>query len=158
LSSRNRYLTAEERAAAPALHGALQAVREAFDRGERATAKLAATGREKLARSGAFRLDYLEVRDDAARTAAPSRPRGEAMLLREMMRAKIHGIVVTDKNLHYTGSLGIDGRLLDSAGILHNEKIQVINLANGERMETYALRSEPGSGACVLNGGMAKKG
>jgi aspartate 1-decarboxylase len=80
------------------------------------------------------------------------------MLLREMMRAKIHGIVVTDKNLHYTGSLGIDGRLLDSAGILHNEKIQVINLANGERMETYALRSEPGSGACVLNGGMAKKG
>jgi aspartate 1-decarboxylase len=80
------------------------------------------------------------------------------MLLREMMKAKIHGIAVTDKNLHYTGSLGIDANLLESAGILHNEKIQVVNLDNGERMETYAIRAEAGSGACVLNGGMAKKG
>lgn len=80
------------------------------------------------------------------------------MLLREMMRAKIHGIVVTDKSLHYTGSLGIDGRLLATAGILPNEKIQVVNLDNGERMETYALLNEPGSGACVLNGGMALRG
>jgi len=72
LSSRNRYLTAEERAAAPALQGALHAVREAFDRGERATARLAATGRERLAKSGAFRLDYLEVRDDAT-LALPER-------------------------------------------------------------------------------------
>src|SRR5262245_65237986 len=80
------------------------------------------------------------------------------MLLREMMMAKIHGIVVTDKNLHYTGSLEIDPRLLESAGILDHEKIQVINLANGERMETYAIRGEPGSGECVLNGGMAHKG
>ena len=80
------------------------------------------------------------------------------MLLREMMRAKIHGIAVTGKNLHYTGSLGIDANLLESAGILHNEKIQVVNLMNGERMETYAIREAPGSGACVLNGGMALKG
>ena len=80
------------------------------------------------------------------------------MILLEMMKAKIHGIAVTDKNLHYTGSLGIDANLLDSAGILHNEKIQVVNLANGERMETYAIRAERGSGQCVLNGGMAKKG
>ena len=80
------------------------------------------------------------------------------MILLEMMKAKIHGLAVTDKNLHYTGSLGIDANLLDSAGILHNEKIQVVNLMNGERMETYAIRAERGSGACVLNGGMAKKG
>ena len=80
------------------------------------------------------------------------------MLLREMMKAKIHGIVVTDKNLHYTGSLGIDASLLESAGILPFEKIQVVNLTNGERMETYALRDPPGTGACVLNGGMALKG
>jgi len=80
------------------------------------------------------------------------------MLLREMFKAKIHGITVTGKNLHYTGSLGIDARLLEAAGILPYEKIQVINLANGERMETYALRDPPGSGACVLNGGMAHKG
>ena len=80
------------------------------------------------------------------------------MILREMMRAKIHGAVVTAKNLHYTGSLGIDQELLELAGILPNEKIQVINLANGERMWTYAIRSEPGSGHIVLNGGMAHKG
>jgi len=80
------------------------------------------------------------------------------MLLREMFQAKIHGIVVTGKNLHYTGSLGIDANLLEASGILPFEKIQVINLANGERMETYALRDPPGSGACVLNGGMAHKG
>lgn len=80
------------------------------------------------------------------------------MLLREMFKAKIHGITVTGKNLHYTGSLGIDANLLEAAGILPFEKIQVINLANGERMETYALRDPPGSGACVLNGGMAHKG
>jgi aspartate 1-decarboxylase len=80
------------------------------------------------------------------------------MLLREMFKAKIHGITVTGKNLHYTGSLGIDANLLEASGILPFEKIQVINLANGERMETYALRDPPGSGACVLNGGMAHKG
>ncbi len=80
------------------------------------------------------------------------------MLLREMMRAKIHGITVTAKNLHYTGSLGIDAHLLDAAGMLHNEKVQVVNLANGERMETYAIRAPAGSGHCVLNGGMALKG
>jgi aspartate 1-decarboxylase len=80
------------------------------------------------------------------------------MLLREMMKSKIHGLVVTDKSLHYTGSLGIDRKLLATAGILPNEKIKVINLNNGERMETYALENEPGSGACVLNGGMARRG
>ncbi len=80
------------------------------------------------------------------------------MLLRHMMKAKIHGIAVTDKNLHYTGSLGIDADLLESAGILPFEKVQVVNLANGERMETYAIVHPAGSGACVLNGGMALKG
>ena len=80
------------------------------------------------------------------------------MILREMMKAKIHGAVVSAKNLHYTGSLAIDAKLLDAAGILHNEKIQVVNLANGARMWTYALRAEPGSGDIVLNGGMAHRG
>ncbi len=80
------------------------------------------------------------------------------MILREMMKAKIHGLAVTGKNLHYTGSLAIDANLLESAGILPYEKIQVVNLQNGERMWTYAIRGEPGSGACVLNGGMAHKG
>jgi aspartate 1-decarboxylase len=80
------------------------------------------------------------------------------MKLREMMSGKIHGITVTDKNVHYTGSLGVDVTLLEAAGILPNEKIQVVNLTNGERMWTYALRGDKGTGECVLNGGMALKG
>jgi len=80
------------------------------------------------------------------------------MLLREMMSGKIHGITVTDKNVHYTGSLGVDLALLEAAGILPNEKIQVVNLTNGQRMWTYALRGGSGTGECVLNGGMALKG
>ena len=80
------------------------------------------------------------------------------MMLREMMKGKIHGVTVTDKNVHYTGSLGVDVALLEAAGILPNEKLQVVNLSNGERMWTYALRGAPGSGECVLNGGMALKG
>lgn len=80
------------------------------------------------------------------------------MMLRQMMRAKIHGLAVTARNLHYTGSLGIDANLLEAAGILRNEQIQVVNLRNGERMWTYAIEAEAGSGACVLNGGMALKG
>ncbi len=80
------------------------------------------------------------------------------MILREMMKAKIHGAWVTAKNLHYTGSLGIDANLLETAGIVPHEKIQVINLANGERLWTYAIEEEPGSRAIVLNGGMAHKG
>jgi aspartate 1-decarboxylase len=80
------------------------------------------------------------------------------MMLREMMKGKIHGITVTDRNVHYTGSLGVDLTLLEAAGILPNEKIQVVNLDNGERMWTYALKGREGSGECVLNGGMAHKG
>ena len=80
------------------------------------------------------------------------------MMLRELMKGKIHGIVVTGKDVHYTGSLGVDVSLLEAAGILPNEKIQVVNLTNGERMWTYALRGGRGSGECVLNGGMALKG
>ena len=80
------------------------------------------------------------------------------MMLREMMKGKIHGIAVTDRNAHYTGSLGVDLALLEAAGILPNEKIQVVNLTNGQRMWTYALRGGTGTGECVLNGGMALKG
>jgi aspartate 1-decarboxylase len=80
------------------------------------------------------------------------------MILREMLCAKIHGAIVTDKNLHYTGSLSVDARLLDSVGMLANEKVQVINLNNSERMWTYLIRAEPGCGKIGLNGGMAYKG
>ena len=72
--------------------------------------------------------------------------------------AKIHGAKVTDKNLHYTGSLGVDANLLEASAILPHEKVQIVNLSNGERMETYVIRGEPGSGQIVLNGGMALKG
>ncbi len=72
MSSRNRYLSAAERSQAPALQQALQAVRAAFDRGERSTTALAAVGRAALASTSAFRLDYFEVRDDES-LAVPER-------------------------------------------------------------------------------------
>ncbi len=80
------------------------------------------------------------------------------MILRTMLQAKIHGAIVTDKNLHYTGSLSVDASLLEATGMLHNEQVQVINLSNSERMWTYLIRDEPGSGRISLNGGMAYKG
>ncbi len=76
LSSRNRYLSPAERAVAPDLQRALQAVKSAFDGGERRTAALADVGRAALARQPAFRLDYLEVRDDETLAVVPALVRG----------------------------------------------------------------------------------
>jgi pantoate--beta-alanine ligase len=76
MSSRNRYLTPSERAVAPELQRALLAVRDAFDRGERSTAALAAIGQARLAACKAFRLDYLEVRDDETLALPPRLERG----------------------------------------------------------------------------------
>ncbi len=77
---------------------------------------------------------------------------------RILVKSKIQRLVVTDKNLRYEGSLSIDGELLDAADILPGEVVQVVNITNGNRFETYAIRARAGSGACVLNGGAARMG
>lgn len=74
----------------------------------------------------------------------------------EMMQAKIHRAVVTDANLNYEGSITIDETLLDAAGILPNQKVQVLNINSGARFETYVIKGERNSGVITLNGAAAR--
>jgi len=77
-------------------------------------------------------------------------------MLREMCKAKIHSATVTEANLNYTGSITIDKSLLDELDILHYERVQVLNINNGARMETYVIEGEPDSGIICLNGAAAR--
>ncbi|HET6528666.1 MAG TPA: aspartate 1-decarboxylase [Balneolaceae bacterium] len=74
-----------------------------------------------------------------------------------MFKSKLHQMKVTEANLHYEGSITIDQELLDEAGILPYEKVQVLNITNGERLETYTISGEAGSRVCCLNGAAARK-
>jgi aspartate 1-decarboxylase len=74
-----------------------------------------------------------------------------------MLKAKLHHARVTHSELEYEGSCAIDGHLLDTAGILEYEQIQIYNLGNGERFTTYAIRAEDHSGIISINGAAAHK-
>lgn len=74
-----------------------------------------------------------------------------------MLKAKIHRATVTHAELHYEGSIAIDGDLLDAAGIREFEQIHAWNVSNGERFVTYALRAEEGSGIISVNGSAAHR-
>jgi aspartate 1-decarboxylase len=76
---------------------------------------------------------------------------------RLMLRSKLHRVTVTHSELHYEGSVAIDGRLLDAADIREYERIEVYNLRNGERFSTYAIRADEGSGIISVNGAAAHK-
>ena len=79
-------------------------------------------------------------------------------MLRCLVRSKIQRLVVTDKNLKYEGSLELDSKLLVAAGVVPGELVQVVNVNNGTRFETYIITARAGSGACVLNGAAARLG
>ena len=66
--------------------------------------------------------------------------------------------MITEANLNYVGSITIDENLIEAANIIENEKVQVVNVNNGERLETYVIRGKRGSGICCLNGPAARKG
>jgi aspartate 1-decarboxylase len=74
-----------------------------------------------------------------------------------MFKSKIHRATVTEANLNYVGSITIDEDLLDAAGILPGEKVQIVNNNNGERLETYTISGERGSGVICLNGAAARR-
>jgi len=74
-----------------------------------------------------------------------------------MFKSKLHQMKVTEANLHYEGSITIDKELLDKSGILPYEKVQVVNITNGARLETYTIPGEAGSRVCCLNGAAARK-
>lgn len=75
---------------------------------------------------------------------------------RIMCKSKIHRATVTATDLNYEGSIAIDLDLIEKADILPGEQVQVVNLNNGERIETYAMAGEPGSGIICLNGAAAR--
>ena len=74
----------------------------------------------------------------------------------EMLKAKIHRATVSQAELDYVGSITVDGELLDAAGILEYEKVQIVDINNGSRFETYTISGEPGSGMICLNGAAAR--
>ena len=76
-------------------------------------------------------------------------------MLLNMLKCKLHRARVTHAELHYEGSCGIDGDLLDLAGLRENESIDLSNVTNGKRFRTYAIRAEAGSGIISLNGAAA---
>jgi aspartate 1-decarboxylase len=75
----------------------------------------------------------------------------------QRFKSKIHRATITEANLNYVGSITIDADLLDAAGIIEGEKVQIVNNNNGERLETYTIKGEPGSGVICLNGAAARR-
>ncbi len=77
------------------------------------------------------------------------------VVLRTMLSAKIHRATVTQSDLHYVGSITIDQELLDAAAILPGERVSVVDVTNGARLETYTIAGKPGSGVVGINGAAA---
>jgi len=75
----------------------------------------------------------------------------------QVMKSKLHKVAVTEANLQYVGSITIDEDLMDAVNLIENEKVQVVNVNNGERLETYVIKGEKGSGVIALNGPAARK-
>ena len=75
----------------------------------------------------------------------------------EVVKSKIHRVKITQADLNYIGSITIDEKLMDASGIIEGEKVQIVNINNGERLETYAIKGAPGSGEVCMNGPAARK-
>ena len=75
----------------------------------------------------------------------------------EVCKSKIHRVTVTGADLQYVGSITIDEDLMDAANLIENEKVQIVNINNGERFETYIIRGERNTGDIILNGPAARK-
>ncbi len=75
----------------------------------------------------------------------------------EILKSKIHRVKITEANLNYIGSITIDEDLMDAANLIENEKVQVLDLDNGERLETYVIKGTRGSGMICMNGPAARR-
>src|SRR4051812_40487613 len=76
----------------------------------------------------------------------------------EILKSKVHRIVITEADLNYVGSLTLDENLMEAANMIEHEKVQIVNVNNGSRIETYLIRGKRGSGVCCLNGPAARHG
>ena len=81
---------------------------------------------------------------------------GKKMFI-EVVKSKIHRVKITQAELHYVGSITIDEDIMEAANIIENEKVQIVNINNGERLETYVIKGNRGSGHVCLNGPAARK-
>ncbi len=79
-------------------------------------------------------------------------------MMRQMLKSKLHRATVTHAELHYEGSLTVDRELMDAVDLVAGERVQVYNINNGERFDTYVIEGERGSGVIGLNGAAARKG
>ncbi|WP_294140098.1 aspartate 1-decarboxylase [uncultured Sanguibacteroides sp.] len=75
----------------------------------------------------------------------------------EVVKSKLHKVTVTEANLQYVGSITIDETLMEAANLIENEKVQIVNVNNGERLDTYIIKGERNSGVVCLNGPAARK-
>jgi aspartate 1-decarboxylase len=75
----------------------------------------------------------------------------------EVVKSKIHRVTITEANLHYVGSVTIDEDLMEASNLIEGEKVQIVNINNGERLETYVIKGLRGSGEICLNGPAARK-
>jgi aspartate 1-decarboxylase len=75
----------------------------------------------------------------------------------QVMKSKLHRVTVTEADLHYIGSITIDEDLMDAANMIEHEKVQIVNVNNGERIETYIIKGVRGSGKVCLNGPAARR-
>jgi len=75
----------------------------------------------------------------------------------QVLKSKIHRVKVTQADLNYIGSVTIDQRLMEAANLIENEKVQIVNVNNGERIETYVIKGKRGSGTICLNGPAARR-
>ncbi len=75
----------------------------------------------------------------------------------QVLKSKIHRVSVTGADLNYIGSITIDELLMDASNLIEGEKVQIVNVTNGERLETYVIAGEKGKGEIVLNGAAARK-
>jgi aspartate 1-decarboxylase len=75
----------------------------------------------------------------------------------EVLKSKIHRCTITEADLNYVGSIAIDEDLMDAVQLIENEKVHIYNITNGERLETYVIKGERGSGIISLNGAAARK-
>lgn len=75
----------------------------------------------------------------------------------EVVKSKIHRVTITESDLNYVGSITIDKDLMEAANLIANEKVQIVNLNNGERLDTYVITGERGTGEICMNGPAARK-
>ena len=79
-------------------------------------------------------------------------------MLIEILKSKVHRITITEANLNYVGSLTLDEDIMEAANMIENEKVQIVNVNTGSRIETYLITGKRGSGTCCLNGPAARTG